>query len=220
MHPFYEKPKIFQWVVAIILASIGVLVIIAFNKALELHALYILTFFIVIPIFQFCFSPLLTLLGAYNYLSPMLLVFGASDKKYDLHNGTSFDYLSVMRHIPSGRKVQTTILAYFIEGLLAIIQKIEHGDLPPTVNITGTSYFFSERTAEKLGFEITKTNWFLLVNLFFNIIDLCWTYSYSQGKLSFPKIWKAKSIQTTGAELVKRKEYFESMHKKLSTTTS
>lgn len=43
-----------------------------------------------------------------------------------------------------------------------------------------------------MGFEIENPSLFYKVNLFLNFIDLTWMYSLSQGKLSIPKIWKAK----------------------------
>ena len=45
---------------------------------------------------------------------------------------------------------------YHLEGLLQLIQLIEEKHIPASVNIIGTSYFFSERTLSNLGFQIEK----------------------------------------------------------------
>ena len=65
------------------------------------------------------------LIGLYNYMSPMLLVFSASDIKYDLHNGTSFDYMFVISKYKSGKRLKGKNLDYYIIGLLQIIKIIE-----------------------------------------------------------------------------------------------
>ena len=56
----------------------------------------------------------------------MLLVFAANKRKYDLHNGSSFDYLMIMTKTESGIQNRKKILKYYIDGLLTIIDQIEN----------------------------------------------------------------------------------------------
>ena len=142
----------------------------------------------------------------------MLLVYSPNQKKYDLHNGTSFDYLFVMRKVETGRPFQNTMLAYYVEGLLKIIEELETGKIPPGITISGTSYFFSESTAERIGFTVVPPSQFLKLNLYINFIDLTWTYSLAKGKLSFPNLRAAKGVTIQGDELLNRKDYLVGLH--------
>jgi len=145
----------------------------------------------------------------------MLLVFSANDKKYDIHNGTSFDYLMVMRKVKPGVDWRKKMLSYYIEGLLKIIDKIEKGELPGTVEVRGSSYFFSERTAKRMGFKLQKTGLFERVNLLLNVIDLVWTYSMTHGKLKFPNVLKVQTAIISGEDLVKTKKRLENLYRYL-----
>lgn len=145
----------------------------------------------------------------------MLLVFGKSDKKHDLHNGTSFDYLMIMRKHKAGIEARTVMLCYYLEGILEIISRVENGTLPASVKVEGTSYFFSESTAKRLGFDVQEGKGFLKFNLYFNFIDLCWMYSYAQGKLSFPNLKEIKKAATTGERLVNNKEKINALYQYL-----
>ena len=135
----------------------------------------------------------------------MLLVYMANDKTYDLHNGTSFDYLLVMTKKDRQISFKNSMLLYYLEGLLAIIDKIEEEKLPASVLVRGSSYFFSERTANRLGFSITVPKSTERLNLFINFIDLTWMYSLANGKLTFPKISSIKTAEIKGEDLVQYK---------------
>ncbi len=219
MNSFYKLPKFSQWLIAIFMAIVAIGIILCWTK-FTYGFLAIFTFFLVIPPFQFLSTPIITLTGGYKYLSPMFLVFNANDKKYDLHSGTSFDYLMVLRKIKAGKAFQNRVLSYYIEGLLEVIRRIEAKELPETVEVRGSSYFFSERAAERMGFEVSKTGVFEILNLIANYIDLTWTYSLSKGKLSFPNLRNIKTASIVGAKLVSNKEKLTKLHKYLNRNAS
>ena len=183
------------------------------------HPLFYLAFIIYVPISQFLFTPIHKLTGGYTYYSPMLLGYMANDKQIDLHSGTSFDHLFVLRKYKSGTVLRNRIMMYHLEGLLRLIQLIEEKHIPASVNIIGTSYFFSKRTLSNLGFQTEKATLFYRVNLFINFIDLFWMYSLSKGKLAIPTVWDAKKAKITGDALVVQKTKFEGIYQKLKQAT-
>ena len=217
MNRFYVLPKKTQWFYAILLISIGVLVELAWLAYMALGGWWtIVLLWPIISILQFTSTPIFRLTGTYKYYSPMLLVFNPNEEVYDLHNGTTFDYWYVMKWKDRGIKAKHQILAYYMEGFLKIIEEIEEGILPETVKIVGTSYFFSEATAKRLGFEITKPSSFYVLNIYANYLDLVGLYSYSEGRFALPSIKDIKKVEITGADFVKNKAYYQKLYNFLS----
>lgn len=216
MNRFYSIPMLAQWSLAILLLLIGFVPILGVIHLSQIHPSYFALFLVCVPFGQFTMAPISKLSGTYTYYSPMLLGYMANDKKIDLHNGSNFDYLMVMRKIKPGIVFRNRILRYHMEGLLTIIKQIEEGKIPKTVSIEGTSYFFSARTMQKMGFEMKSPSFFYRINLLGNFFDLLWMYSLSQGKFAIPKVWQAKKAYTTGARLVERRRAIELLLTKLS----
>lgn len=216
MNDFYKLPKALQWVLALFLLVGGFFPALALIELGYLYPIAYLLFFVYLPIGQFSFTPFFTLLGVYRYYSPMLLGYMSSHTQIDLHSGGSFDYLFVMSKYKSGVELRNRLLLFQLEGLKKISQLIEENTIPESVTIVGTSYFFSDRTVKKIGFELIDPSLFYRINLFANFLDLVWMYSLSQGKWAIPKVWKAKKVQITGQKLMENKGQLEALYDKLN----
>jgi hypothetical protein len=220
MNDFYKQPKVLVWIESILFLLIGFVLGIFIVEKGYMQPLIYSAFILYIPISQFLFTPIYKLTGGYTYYSPMLLGYMANDKQIDLHSGTSFDHLFVLRKYKSGTPLRNRIMMYHLDGLLKLIQLIEDKHIPASVNFIGTSYFFSERTLDKLGFQIEKATLLYRINLFINFIDLFWMYSLSKGKFAIPAVWDAKKAMITGDALVAQKTKFEGLYQKLEAKQS
>lgn len=215
MHSFYRLPIFFQWFIAIILTSLTFAIVGTWVELSNRNALYFLLFFLLLPVLQFLSTPILSLSGVYRYVSPMLLIYLPNKERYDLHNGTSFDYLFVNRKLKSGRQLRNRMLYYYVQGFLNIIKEFEEGKVEEKLVIRGSSYFFSETTAIRFGFEVSNINSFEKLNLYVNYIDLLWMYSVSKGKLCFPRISESKTVSTTVGKLRLQKIKLEQLTARL-----
>ncbi len=220
MNDFYKQPKVLVWIESILFLLLGFVLGIFILEKGYMQPLIYSAFILYIPISQFLFTPIYKLTGGYTYYSPMLLGYMANDKQIDIHSGTSFDHLFVLRKYKSGTPLRNRIMMYHLDGLLKLIQLIEDKHIPESVNIIGTSYFFNERTLDKLGFQIEKATLFYRINLFINFIDLFWMYSLSKGKFAIPAVWDAKKAKITGGALVAQKTKFEGLYQKLEAKQS
>jgi hypothetical protein len=216
MNNFYKQPKLLQWIEALLLLIIGFLPALSIIQMGFEQPLSYLLFIPYTPLSQFTSTPFFRLSGVYTYYSPMLLGYMASNTQIDMHSGTSFDYLFVMRKFKKGTEFKNRILMFHLEGLLKIIQGIENKEIPESVSIVGTSYFFNDRTIQKLGFETKTPSVLYRINLLANFIDLFWMYSLAQGKLSVPKVWSAKKAGISGAKLLENKTKIIELYNKLN----
>ncbi len=216
MNDFYKLPKTWQWIISLAFLLLGLFVAILIIEKGYSNPFIYTAFVLYVPISQFLYTPLFRLTGGYTYYSPMLLGYMVNDQQIDLHSGTGFDHLLVLRKLKPGIELRNKILHYHVEGLLNIISMIEKKQIPETVSVVGTSYFFSDRTLNKLGFQIEKASLYYRANLFINFIDLFWMYSLSRGKVSIPAVWDAKKAMITGNKLVAQKKQLELLYARLT----
>ena len=216
MNKFYELHIALQWGIAIFLCLIMMVILGFWIDATSDNLLNWLLVFLVVPLFQFTGTPLFRLLGMYTYLSPMLLVYGANEKQYDLHNGTSFDYLLLMRGVKPGMEWQRRLLRFYLEGLLKVVEKLEREELPTSVEVRGSSYFFSESTAQRLGFELKETGGMEKFNIIINYLDLLWMYSLAHGRWRWPNLQGVKTASISGEKLLLAKADLERLYRYLT----
>jgi hypothetical protein len=213
---FFSLPGYVQLPVSVLIAffggfPLGISIRLCFEG--NFYLLLLLPFTISLSIFTS--TPLMRVSGYYKYYSPMLLGI-KSKKKLDLHNGTSFDYFLHMKLKDKGTQARYKILAYYFEGLLNIISEIENGKINSALPIEGTSYFFSDNTAVRLGFKLQKPVTSYYLNFIFTFVDLCFMYSYSKGKFTIPRIFSIKRAVISAEDLCNRKEYMVSLLKVLN----
>ena len=174
---------------------------------------------LIISLFHLTTASTFRLVGLYKYLSPMLLVNMPTNRRYQLHNGTSFDYLLNINRLREFG-VKKVLLGDYLKGLLTIIEEIQTDKLPETVIISGSSYFFSERTANRFGFRVTGASIHEKLNTVLNYLDLLWMYSLSNNKLSFPDLKNMKSATIVGKELVEKRKFIEKLLNRIERTAA
>ena len=211
MKRFYDMPKFVQWIGAIVLLIGGMAAI--FPILTGPYGLLLLP--ILAPFLNLVTVPFFRLVGYFKYLNPYVISTVQTDKKYDLHNVFTFDYLVNFKWADRGKKTQKTLLVHYFKALVTIIERIENNELSPEVEIVGHSYFFSDRTAEKLGFTVSEAGFFWIVNSSLQFIELTYLYSFSQGKWVMPKFWKVRRAAITGSDLVKKKEVIVALVERL-----
>jgi len=106
------------------------------------------------------------------------------------------------------------IIQQYLQGLLNLIEVNEKNKVDDLI-IRGTSYIIKERTAQRLGFKVIKTDYIQKLILIYNFFNVLITYSIAKGKLSFPKLKETKTFETKLNELVDRKVFIRNLNEKL-----
>lgn len=216
MNDFYKQPKALVWIESVLFLLAGILLAILIIDLGYSQPLFYAAFSLYVPISQFLYTPIFKLTGGYTYYSPMLLGYMANNEQIDLHSGTSFDHLFVMRKYKPGIPLRNRLLMYHLEGLLQLIAQIENKQIAEQVTIVGTSYFFNNRTLKTLGFQLQQPSAFYRINLWINFIDLFWMYSLAQGKVSVPKVWNAQKASIQGGQLLLQKGKLAALYQQLN----
>ena len=124
MNNFYKQPAYLVWLEAIVFLIAGIFLAILIIEKGDAQPLFYLAFILYVPISQFLYTPIFKMTGGYTYFSPMLLGYMVNDKQIDLHSGTSFDHLFVLRRCAPGIELRNKLLLYHLEGLLTLISLI------------------------------------------------------------------------------------------------
>ncbi|MBL8111279.1 MAG: hypothetical protein JNK60_00220 [Acidobacteria bacterium] len=166
----------------------------------------LLAFPITYSFFYVVSNPALRLLGVFRYHSPLLKVSLRSRRYYEVHSGTLFDYVLLFRWKDRGCRATRQILGLFLEGFLDIANAVERGEIARDTHIVGTSYFFSEKSAERLGFRLESAGLRLRLVLLVSYAELALLHSFARGRISFPNVLKVRTAVVRGDELLARRD--------------
>lgn len=184
----------------------------------EIYLLVILIFPITLSIIApFFDTPSLKKSGRLIYYSPLFLSEKLKNGMIKIHGGTLFDYVFVIDLKTSGKRRTNFIVQQYLEGLLNLIEENE-SKKTENIKVLGTSYIINERTAERIGFKVIKTDYIQKLILIYNYFNVLITYSIAKGKLSFPKLNETKTFETKLHELVERKDSIRNLNEKLKST--
>jgi hypothetical protein len=128
-----------------------------------------------------------------------------------------FDYVFVIDRNLNAKQRTNFIIQLYLEGLLNLIKENENSK-SENIKIRGTSYIINNRTAQRIGFKVVKTNYIQKLILIYNYFNVLITYSIAKGKLSFPKLKETRTFETTLNELVNRKDFIRDLNEKLKST--
>ena len=175
----------------------------------------LLTWPLAVSLWQLSVTPFCRATGIYLYHSPMLKATFRGSRIWEIHGGTTWDWLVLFRFRDRGAPAARRVMGWYLEGLLDIVRRVETGEIPKAVLVTGTSYFFSANTARRLGFEIRPAGLRLRFNLLLNVLDLWLCYSFTRGRLAVPALLDVKQAVIRGDELVRRKDQLHRIRRAL-----
>lgn len=214
---FYSYPKLIQWIISVL---VGIL-------AITLSTIFLITLFfpfnfLLIPFVKsathFSLVPLLRLCGFLNYHSPLFLTVKYKNNFWEIHNGTTFDYVLNMKWAYRGGRAKHITIKNYFEGLLNLINDLKKRNNPKDIELVGTSYFIGRNTIRKIGFSEEDVTPIKRVLFIIDYINLMLMYSFSKGKISFPNILKLRKVKIKGDRLIKAedkiREYFSMLRKR------
>lgn len=212
--PDLASPPAVLLVAAFLLAALGTSVSIAALVGAGLPAaLFLLP--VAFSVFQAGATPLLRVSGLYRYHSRMLKATVRTRRTYEIHGGTALDYALHLSWGDRGLAARRRVLAWYLDGILDIAERVARGELPPDVRVTGTSYFFNERSAARLGFRIEPAGRRLKLVLVLSYLDLVVLYSFCRGRLSFPNVLQAKRAVIAAGDLANRRPDIARLRRRL-----
>ncbi|MCK0158234.1 hypothetical protein MWU65_13650 [Cellulophaga sp. F20128] len=220
-HKFYIKSKkernqIQVWIGIIAFTLILIFLVISWKT--ETYLLAILTIPITLSIIApFFDTPSLKKSGGLIYYSPLFLSEKPKNGLIKIHGGTLFDYVFVIDLKLNGKQRTNFIIQQYLEGLLNLIEEKENNNCE-NINVRGTSYIINDRTAQRMGFTIVKTDYIQKLILIYNYFNVLIAYSIAKGKLSFPNLNETKTFVTTLNDLIERKEFIGTLNEKLKNT--
>jgi MFS family permease len=206
VHAFRRLSRPAQWAAAVLLAALcfGILGALVALPLLNWRwiPLLLLILPLIAPLESLLLTPFYVLTGRFRYYSPLLFATRRRDGGLDLHVGTLFDYVMRLRWSDRGPRAARIVMADLLRGLLALCREVEHEELRADAPLVATSYFFSERSLARLGFELDRPPRATVQNLFLTSLSIAIRLSFTRGRPSFPDLRRIRQAATSAGRLV------------------
>lgn len=164
----------------------------------------------------FATTPLLRMIGFYRYYSPYLCAMVPTPRRLDIHLGTTFDHTLTLRAADRGAQARASLLVGALDGLIEIADQVEQGRIDVDATIEGTSWFFSESTVRRLGFELAEPTWLGRLIPFLIALDIMWMTQFTRGRWAWPRLNRVHRAVTTGARLLEHRGRLRSLRSRLA----
>lgn len=171
--------------------------------------LYFVFFVLVWRFLRFITTPLLKLFGIYEYHSSLLMTVKVGPKLYELHLGTSWDFLFRSKINPISLKLNV------LEGLLVLCDKIEKDIFPKNVILKGNPYFLKSSTLARFGFKERKLNPLEYFLTLLSFVESTILLSISRKQLLFANINKNRIVYINSSDLVQHKPLIKLLRDRL-----
>lgn len=217
-HNYYLKSRKEQNQIQIKIGLVALffnLIVLALSILTGLHLLLLISITITLSIIApFLDTPKLKKTGKLIYYSTLFIAEKEKNGEIIIHGGSLFDYVFVINKNLNGTQRTKFILQKYLEGILNLMETCEKNN-NTSVKIKGTSYILNERTANKLGLKIIKTDYIQKLILTYNYVNILISNSIAKRKISFPKISNIRTFESELNELIERKEFIQELNSQL-----
>lgn len=209
-----SKTLLLQWCFPILLVGVFLLLLGLPFLCLPKGVYWLIAAILLLPLIpileSFLLAPAYALAGRFTYYSPLLFA-TKSPQGIDLHVGTLYDYITQLRWIERGIQSQRHAMLLVLQGLLSICDAVAEGRLSAQNEITASSYFFSNRSVEKLGFTLNNGSFEVKLNLALVYLSLVLRLSIIRGRWCLPDLKRIRCIHTTAGELLQQRSRIAKM---------
>ncbi len=153
---------------------------------------------VVFRILRWLSTPLLRRIGFYRYYAPLFFIQPFGRNRVELHLGTTWDLMKAQRLSPQA------IMSSLVMGISGLVADAKRGRLQPELKVRATTYFLSESTLTRFGFDVRRPNVLEYLAFIGNYAEVCILRSVVAGRLQFVDLRRVLMAETTVQTLVDR----------------
>jgi len=143
-------------------------------------------------------TPLLRYLGFYRYYAPLFFIQPFGNNRVELHLGTTWDLMKARTLSPQA------IMSSLVMGISGLVADAKSGRLQPELKVRATTYFLSESTLTRFGFDVRRPNVLEYLAFIGNYAEVCLLRSVVAGRLQLVDLRRVRMAETTVQTLVER----------------